>query len=112
MIRIGLATYLAATSLCAAEYPSAEISSGDLQVKLYLPDSRTGFYRASRFDWSGMIGSLVYRGHEYYGPWFDRVDPSVRDFAYEGAEIVASPCTAAVGPAEEFITGGEPTTRI
>jgi hypothetical protein len=52
-----------------------------------------------------MIGSLIYRGHEYYGPWFQRVDPSVRDFTYDGADIVASPCTAAVGPAEEFITG-------
>ena len=107
MIRIGLATCLAAASLCAAEYPSAEISSGDLRVKLYLPDARTGFYRASRFDWSGMIDSLVYRGHEYYGPWFQRVDPSVRDFTYDGADIVASPCTAAVGPAEEFITGAD-----
>src|SRR6202012_4912907 len=47
-IRIALATYLAAASLCAAEYPSAKISSGDLLVKLYLPDARTGFYRASR----------------------------------------------------------------
>ena len=105
VIRIGLAMYLAAASLCAAEYPSAEISSGDLRVKLYLPDGRTGFYRGTRFDWSGMIASLIYRGHEYYGPWFQRVDPSVRDFTYDGADIVASPCTAAVGPAEEFITG-------
>jgi hypothetical protein len=105
MIRIGLATLLAAASLCAADYPSAEISSGDLRVKLYLPDARTGFYRASRFDWSGMITSLMYRGHEYYGPWFQRVDPSVRDFIYDGVDIVASPSTAAVGPAEEFITG-------
>jgi hypothetical protein len=102
MIRFALAIYLAAASLCAAEYPSAEISSGDLQLKLYLPDARTGFYRASRFDWSGMIASLIYRGHEYYGPWFQRVDPSVHDFTYDGADIVASPCTAAVGPAEEF----------
>lgn len=102
MIRIGLATCLAAASLCAAEYPSAKISSGDILVKLYLPDARTGFYRASRFDWSGMIASLIYRGHEYYGPWFQRVDPNVHDFIYDGADIVASPCTAAVGPAEEF----------
>ena len=107
VIRIGLAMYLAAASLCAAEYPSAEISSGDLRVKLYLPDARTGFYRGTRFDWSGMIASLIYRGHEYYGPWFQRVDPSVHDFTYDGADIVASPCTAAVGPAEEFITGAE-----
>jgi hypothetical protein len=107
MIRIGLATYLAAAWLAAAEYPSAEISSGDLRVHLYLPDARAGFYRASRFDWSGMIDSLIYRGHEYYGPWFQRVDPNAHDFIYDGADIVAGPCTAAVGPAEEFITGSD-----
>jgi hypothetical protein len=90
--------------LGAAEYPSAEISTPDLRVKLYLPNSKEGFYRATRFDWSAMIYSLVYRGHEYYGEWFQRIDPKVRDFAYDGADIVASPCTAAVGPAEEFIT--------
>jgi hypothetical protein len=107
LARVGLATYVSAASLCAAQYPSAEISGGDLRVKLYPPDARTGFYRASRFDWSGMIASLIYRGHEYYGPWFQRVDPSVRDFTYDGADIVASPCTAAVGPAEEFVTGAD-----
>jgi hypothetical protein len=90
----------------AEDYPSAEISSSDLQVKLYLPDSKQGFYRATRFDWSGLISSLVYRGHEYYGQWFRRVDPKVRDFAYEGSDIVASPCTAALGPAEEFVSDG------
>jgi cbb3-type cytochrome c oxidase subunit III len=90
--------------LTAAEFPQAEISNGEIRLKIYLPDAKAGFYRASRFDWSGMIYSLVYKGHEYYGPWFQRVDPGVRDFTYDGADIVASPCTAAVGPAEEFVT--------
>lgn len=93
---------LAGSVLFAAEFPSAEISSSDLHVKIYLPDSKSGFYHASRFDWSGMISSLTYQGHEYYGQWFQRVDSKVRDFAYDGADIVASPCTAALGPAEEF----------
>jgi hypothetical protein len=105
MLRTFIVAFLTAASLSAAGYPSAEVSSGDLRVKLYLPDAHSGFYRASRFDWSGMIYSLVYRGHEYYGPWFQRVDPNVHDFTYAGDEIVASPCTAAVGPAEEFVTG-------
>jgi len=99
-----VATLCLAAAIYAAEYPSAEISNGDLRVKLYLPDGKNGFYRATRFDWSGMIYSLVYQGHEYYGPWFQRVDPKVRDFVFEGDGIVASPCTAAVGPAEEFVT--------
>ncbi len=90
--------------MCAADFPQTEISNGELRLKIALPDPKTGFYRASRFDWAGMIYSLVYKGHEFYGPWFQRVDPSVRDFSYDGADIVASPCTAAVGPAEEFVT--------
>ena len=90
--------------LSAADFPQAELSNSEIRLKVYLPDAKTGFYRASRFDWSGMIGSLVYKGHEYYGPWFQRVDPAVRDFSYDGADIVASPCTAAVGPAEEFVS--------
>lgn len=104
MKKIGAAIILGSVLMGAAELPSTEISSSDLRVKLYLPDTKHGFYRATRFDWSGMVYSLVYKGHEYYGPWFQRVDPNVRDFAYDGAEIVASPCTAAVGPAEEFVS--------
>ena len=88
----------------AADYPQTELSNGQLRLKIYLPDAKNGFYRASRFDWAGMVGSLIYKDHEFYGQWFQRVDPNVRDFTYDGADIVSSPCTAAVGPAEEFVT--------
>jgi hypothetical protein len=90
--------------LSAAEVPQVELSNADIRLKVYLPDAKAGFYHATRFDWSGMIGSLIYKGHEYYGPWFQKVDPNVRDFSSDGPEIIASPCTAAVGPAEEFVT--------
>jgi len=88
--------------LAAAELPQTELTNGSLRVKLYLPNAAKGFYRASRFDWSGMIYSLEYSGHQFYGPWFQRTDPKVHDFIYQGNEIVAGPCTAATGPAEEF----------
>ncbi len=93
-------------NVSAADYPEAEIANGQLRVKLYLPDAKHGYYRATRFDWSGVIGSLEYKGHEYYGPWFDRVDPKIHDFGYVGTEVVAAPCTAISGPAEEFQTNG------
>jgi len=99
---LGLATGL----LSAAEVPQAEISNGQIRVKLYLPDAGKGYYRATRFDWSGMIFSLEYQGHDFYGPWFHRLDPKVHDFIYLGSEIVAGPCSAATGPAEEFQTRG------
>jgi len=92
--------------LLAADPPQAEITNGQIKVKLYLPDARNGFYRGTRFDWSGVIASLEYNGHNYYGPWFNRVDPKVDDFRFEGAEIIASPCSGVTGPVEEFQTHG------
>src|SRR6476620_6395555 len=93
--------------LLAADPPTATISNGEIQAKIYLPDAKDGFYRSTRFDWSGVISSLVYKGHEYYGPWFQRVDPKAYDFVYEGADVVASPFSASMGPTEEFQTNGK-----
>jgi hypothetical protein len=97
---------LAGGLLLAADYPSVVISNGPSQAKVYLPDAQKGFYRATRFDWSGAIGSLEYKGHNYYGPWFSRVDPTVHDFGYEGEQVIASPCAGDSGPVEEFQTNG------
>src|SRR5215217_2196278 len=94
-------------TLPAADFPSAEISNGEIRAKLYLPDAKNGFYRSTRFDWSGLIASLEYKGHNYYGPWFDKTDPNVYDFEYRGAEVVASPFSASMGPTEEFQTNGK-----
>ena len=82
--------------------PEVPIADGPIQARIYLPVVNGGFYRGTRFDWSGVIGSLKYGGHDYYPQWFERSDPNVHDFIYDGADIVAGPCTAAVGPAEEF----------
>lgn len=95
--------------LCgASDAPlEAELANGSIRLRLRLPDAKAGFYRGTRFDWSGVIGSLEHAGHDYYPPWFQRVDPSVHDFTYEGTNIVSSPCTAMTGPAEEFVTKGK-----
>ena len=97
---------LASLGLCAglaaADLPETTITNGSLRVKLYLPDANKGFYRGTRFDWSGTIYSLRYQGHDYYGPWFRKTDPALHDFIYKGDDIVAAPCSATSGPAEEF----------
>src|SRR5215831_14667363 len=72
----------------AADFPQAEISSGDVHARLYLPDPDTGYYRATRFDWAGVIPSLTYKGTEYFGQWFPRYDPKLHD--------------SIVGPVESF----------
>jgi hypothetical protein len=49
----------------AQEIPQAVISNGLITAKLYLPDSSHGYYRATRFDWSGVMPSLEHDGHQY-----------------------------------------------
>lgn len=90
----------------AGPYPQTEISNGLLRAKIYLADAEKGFYRGTRFDWAGVIGSLAYAGHSYFGPFFERFDPSVADVVI-GDPVVAGINSAASGPVEEFIGAGE-----
>jgi len=52
------------------------IKNGILKANLYLPDNENGYYVSTRFDWSGIISSLEYEGHTYYGKWFNEKDPT------------------------------------
>jgi hypothetical protein len=70
--------------------PKAQITNGILKAELLLPDAANGYYRGTRFDWSGAISSLEFQGHEYFGKWFDKYDPKIND--------------AIMGPVEEFLT--------
>lgn len=82
--------------------PSAEISNGMATMKLYLPDKDNGYYRATRFDWSGVIASLKWKGHEFFGQWKSTHDPLVH-------EDLSGPVEASVGPGmgyEEAPAGG------
>ena len=97
---------LAAQTYPAQSYPQAEISNGMLHAKIYLPDGEKGFYRGTRFDWAGVIGSLEYQGHNYFGPFFEKFDPSVSDVVI-GNPVVAGVASAASGPVEEFIRADE-----
>ena len=73
------------------QWPQAQITNGDITAKLYLPDAETGYYRGTRFDWSGVIYSLKTKNHEYFGQWFERYDPKLHD--------------AIMGPVQEFHHG-------
>lgn len=61
------------------DYPSSTLSNGLIDVQLYLPDSEIGFYRGTRFEWSGLIRSLRYRGHECFGQWKEPHNPQYHD---------------------------------
>jgi hypothetical protein len=91
-----------AVAVMAAGPPVAEISNGNIRATVYLPDPVNGFYHGTRFDWSGTVRSLEANGHTYYGPWFTMRSETVRDFIYDGEDIVAGPCSSTMGPADEF----------
>jgi hypothetical protein len=70
---------LLAAIASAAEIPSAEISNGTVRAKVYPPDPQTGYYRATRFDWSGVIDNVQSKDHSYFGQWFPTYDPKLHD---------------------------------
>jgi hypothetical protein len=72
-------------------FPQAEISNSRIRATIHLPSAERGYYRGTRFDWSGAISSLTWNGHEYFGVWFEKHDPKIHD--------------AITGPVEEFLTG-------
>lgn len=81
---------LLATEL-GAQGPEARLGNGEIEMVVALPDAEKGYYRGARFDWSGIVKSLRYRGHEYFGRWNEIEDARHHD--------------AIVGPVEEFLAG-------
>jgi hypothetical protein len=81
-------TVLLANVGSAQTFPEASISNGLVRARLYLPDTAAGYYRSTRFDWAGVIPSLEYKGHSFFGQWFPRYDPKIND--------------AIMGPVESF----------
>lgn len=74
------------------EYPSAEIGNGKVTAKLYLPDGPSGYYQGTRFDHAGVVYSLEYNGHQFFGQWNAQNTPKLHD--------------AIMGPVEEFVALG------
>ena len=63
----------------SSDAPYVDISNSLIKAKVYLPDAEKGYYRGTRFDWSGNIPSLEYKGHQYFGQWFPVYDPLLHD---------------------------------
>src|SRR5271163_2587584 len=86
----GLTSILLSLGYAApADFPRAEFGNGEIHAKVYLPEVKRGYYQGTRFDWSGVLYSLQFKGHDYYGPWFQKSRPEIHDFIYEGSDIVA-----------------------
>jgi len=97
-----------AQGLDLSEYPSKEISNDELSLTVYLPNSKKGIYRSTRFDWSGIIGSANYKGHEYFGMWKDTHNPLLPSDIIGPAESSRSAGLgyAEAAPGEGFIRLG------
>lgn len=80
------------SSTCAdvphSDHPKAMLSNGKLDALVFLPDAKNGYYRSTRFDWSGVIGCVSLNGHTFFGEWFAQYDPLKND--------------SITGPVEEF----------
>jgi hypothetical protein len=75
-----------------AHIPQTEISNGLINARIYLPDAVKGYYRGTRFDWSGVISVLESGGHNYFGKWFKSYSPTLHD--------------AIMGPVDDFTPVG------
>ncbi len=90
-MRSALVFFLLTTSLLvAADYPTAEISNNVITARFYVPDVDNGYYRGTRFDWAGVVYSLTYHDHEYFGEWQKTDDVFLHDHI--------------TGPVEEYTT--------
>lgn len=80
------------------QFPQAEISNGLIRARFYLPDEKEGYYRGSRFDWSGVMPELNYQGHSYFGLWFEKYSPTLHD--------------AIMGPVNDFLPVGYDSAKV
>ena len=80
------------------QFPQAEITNELIHAHIYLPDTANGYYRGSRFDWSAVMPDLEYKGHTYFGPWYNKYSPTQHD--------------AIMGPVEDFYPVGYDDAKV
>lgn len=60
------------------ETPHVTLSRGGVTLTVLLPDVRNGYYRATRFDGSGLVARASFGRHNFYAPWKKTHDPKDR----------------------------------
>ena len=80
------------------DYPEAVIANGSLEAHIYLPQGSQGYYQGTRFDQAGVISSLKFKGHEFFGVW----NPIFKEGLHD----------AITGPVEEFMEMGYDEARV
>lgn len=82
------------------------IANGVISVRMLLPDKDSGYYRGSRFDWSGVIAELEWNGHSYFGQWFEKYNPTNHDAILGPVEAFDPIGFEQAKPGENFIKIG------
>jgi len=47
------------------DYPRIKLTNGQLEADIFVPCSENGYYRGSRFDWSGIADQIKWNGHTF-----------------------------------------------
>lgn len=101
-----LITALTAGFILQNDFPKADISNGIIKSTLYPPDEHKGYYQGVRFDRSGCIASLEFKGHSYFGQWFPKYDPKIHDAIMGPVEDFAPVAFREKKPGETFLKIG------
>jgi hypothetical protein len=96
------AVLLAVTPARAAEPPLHTLQGNGLKLTVALPDAKDGYYRGTRFDWSGLVTKAETGGYTVFSNWLgspaDPTYPSTGSGTFEEFGI-ESPLGYAEAPA-------------
>ncbi len=93
------------------EFPASRLCAHEVTAVLCLPDADKGYYRGTRFDWSGVVRSLRYAGHRYVDEWFAHHDPLRHDGICGPVDEFTQIGYDEARPGEEFLKIGVGTLR-
>jgi hypothetical protein len=103
---ITFASFLLMSLSSYAQIPQTTISNGIIHAKIYLPDADSGYYRGTRFDWSGITPVIEYKGHSYCAQWFENYSPTLHHAVMGPAEAFSPLKYEKAKKGEHFITIG------
>jgi hypothetical protein len=89
---------VASTFATAADPPLHVMTDGRLTLTVLLPDAQNGFYRGTRFDWSGVVEKAQINGHTLFGYWKATHDPTNHDDVPGTAEEFGTATSPVAGP--------------
>ena len=94
-----------------SEAPVVRIANRHVSAVVCLPDAECGYYRGTRFDWSGVVRDLRSRGHRYVSEWQPRHDPLRHDGLTGPADEFTQIGYERARPGQEFLKIGVGTLR-